>query len=80
MMIFIESLIMKQNFLILTFKKDYQKLQNVALVKKQQKTVENWVKKRRALTYVKIDDEFRKCKLKYDWFDEPLSKSEQNKQ
>jgi peptidyl-prolyl cis-trans isomerase SurA len=61
-------------------KEDYQKLQNVALVKKQQKTVENWVKKRRALTYVKIDDVFRKCKLKYDWFDEPLSKSEQNKQ
>lgn len=61
-------------------KEDYQKLQNVALVKKQQKTVENWVKKRRALTYVKIDETFRKCKLKYDWFDEPLSKSEQNKQ
>lgn len=61
-------------------KEDYQKLQNVALAKKQQKTVESWVKKRRALTYVKIDDEFRKCKLKYDWFDEPLSKSEQQKQ
>jgi peptidyl-prolyl cis-trans isomerase SurA len=61
-------------------KEDYQKLQNVALVKKQQKTVENWVKKRRALTYVKIDEEFRKCQFKYDWFDAPLSKSEQNKQ
>lgn len=61
-------------------KEDYQKLQNVALVKKQQKTVEAWVKKRRALTYVKIDEEFRKCKLKYDWFDEPLSKIEQKKQ
>jgi peptidyl-prolyl cis-trans isomerase SurA len=61
-------------------KEDYQKLQNVALVKKQQKTVEAWVKKRRALTYVKIDEEFRKCKLKYAWFDEPLSKLEQKKQ
>ena len=61
-------------------KEDYQKLQNVALVKKQQKVVENWVKKRRALTYVKIDETFRTCKLKYDWFDEPLSKSEQKKQ
>lgn len=61
-------------------KEDYQKLQNVALVKKQQKTVEAWVKKRRALTYVKIDEEFRKCKLKYAWFDEPLSKIEQKKQ
>lgn len=61
-------------------KEDYQRLQNVALVKKQQKTMETWVRKRRALTYVKIDESFRKCKLKYDWFDEPLSNSEQKKQ
>ena len=63
-------------------KKDaiWASFQNKALVKKQQKVVENWVKKRRALTYVKIDETFRTCKLKYDWFDEPLSKSEQKKQ
>ncbi|MCC6252586.1 MAG: peptidylprolyl isomerase [Bacteroidia bacterium] len=50
---------------------DYQKLQNVALVKKQQKVMEKWVEKRKALTYVKIDEEFRDCKLKYNWFDKP---------
>jgi len=55
-------------------KEDYQKIQNVALLKKQQKTVENWVKKKKALTYVKIDEEYNNCKFKYDWFDNAVSK------
>ena len=54
-------------------KEDYQKIQQVALAKKQQKTVQSWVVKKKALTYVKIDEEFRHCKFKYDWFNDDSS-------
>lgn len=51
----------------LNLKDDYQRLQELALTDKQNKVLENWRNKKKALTYIRIADEFRGCDLLQDW-------------
>lgn len=51
----------------LNLKDDYQRLQELALTDKQNKVLENWRNKKKALTYIRIADEFRDCDLLQDW-------------
>lgn len=49
-------------------KEDYQNLYNAALMNKQTKTYDDWVKKKIETTYIKISDEFKSCEfLKKGW-------------
>jgi peptidyl-prolyl cis-trans isomerase SurA len=48
-------------------KEDYQQIQNVALAQKQAKVLGDWVKKKKATTYIKLDDEFKSCGFQYQW-------------
>ena len=49
-------------------KEDYESLYNAALMNKRAKTYEDWVKKKIAVTYIKISDEFKGCDfLKNGW-------------
>ena len=49
-------------------KDDYQNLYNVALMNKQSKTYDDWIKKKIEVTYIKISDEFKSCDfLKKGW-------------
>jgi peptidyl-prolyl cis-trans isomerase SurA len=42
-------------------KDDYQNLYNAALMNKQSKTYDAWLKKKIEVTYIKISDEFKSC-------------------
>ncbi len=42
-------------------KDDYQNLYNAALMNKQSKTYDDWLKKKIEVTYIKISDEFKSC-------------------
>lgn len=44
-------------------KDDYQNLYSAALLNKQTKTYDNWVKKKIETTYIKISDEFKSCEF-----------------
>lgn len=44
-------------------KDDYQNLYNSALMEKQEKTYDAWVKKKIETTYIKISDEFKSCEF-----------------
>ncbi len=57
-------------------KEDYQKLQNIALIVKQQKVMANWVKKKMALTYIRVDDSYKPCNFKYPWFSNAMDKAD----
>ena len=52
---------------------DYQRLQNLAIERKKGDVLEDWLAKTIEATYIKIDDDFKKCKfhnkewLKTDW-------------
>jgi peptidyl-prolyl cis-trans isomerase SurA len=49
-------------------KDDYQNLYNAALMNKQTKTYDDWIKKKLQVTYIKISDEFKSCDfLKKGW-------------
>lgn len=49
-------------------KEDYQKIQQLALQKKQEKIVATWFNKKQKETYLRIDDEYRDCKNLASWF------------
>lgn len=49
-------------------KDDYQKVQNAALTEKQNAALVDWVKKKKATTYIHVDDDFRGCVSLADWF------------
>ncbi|MEY4110780.1 MAG: Peptidyl-prolyl cis-trans isomerase SurA [Bacteroidota bacterium] len=49
-------------------KEDYQRIQSVALQNKQNKVLSDWVRKKQAVTYVRVDDKYRSCKFRYNWF------------
>jgi peptidyl-prolyl cis-trans isomerase SurA len=55
-------------------KEDYQRLQNVALVKKQHKAIEAWINKKKATTYFRIDKSFADCNFRHDWFNNTSAK------
>jgi peptidyl-prolyl cis-trans isomerase SurA len=51
-----------------SLKDDYQNLYNAALMNKQSKTYDDWIKKKIEVTYIKISDEFKSCDfLKKGW-------------
>jgi peptidyl-prolyl cis-trans isomerase SurA len=52
-------------------KEDYQRIQAVAVQNKQNKVLSDWVKKKQAVTYVKVDEKYRNCKFRYNWFTIP---------
>ena len=43
------------------FAKDYVKIQNLALAKKRQETLEEWIEEKINDTYIKISDDFKDC-------------------
>ncbi len=49
------------------FTKDYEKIQQLALQKKQEETVEKWAKDKIIDTYIKINKDFKKCTFKNNW-------------
>ena len=46
---------------------DYQKLQEITLVNKQDEALQNWKNKKKAITYVRVADEFRNCTNLNEW-------------
>ncbi|MGQ0827077.1 MAG: peptidylprolyl isomerase [Bacteroidota bacterium] len=46
---------------------DYQKIQGIALMKKQQEAINAWIKKKAADTYVHLADDFKECKFNNKW-------------
>lgn len=47
--------------------KDYVKVQQLALQKKKEETIKKWVKDKIQETYIKLDDNHKKCEFKKDW-------------
>ncbi len=52
---------------IANLKEDYQKIQNAALQDKQNTTLIEWVKKKRANTFVNVNRDYTKCEVIKDW-------------
>lgn len=48
-------------------KDDYQRIQSVVLMEKQQKVINDWIKKKLLSTYVKITEDFKDCKFDNKW-------------
>lgn len=51
----------KQEGHVADFAKDYVKIQNLALTKKQQETIDSWTKDKVLDTYIKISDDYKNC-------------------
>lgn len=51
----------------LNLKDDYQKVQTMALQKKQQEIIKNWVKKKLSNMYVRITDDYKTCTFSNKW-------------
>ncbi len=52
---------------IANLKDDYPQIQQWALQKKQKDIIDKWVNEKSKNTYIKISDDFKKCKFHYDW-------------
>ena len=52
---------------IAEFTKDYEKIQQLTLQKKQEETIDKWSKEKIDDTYIKINNEFKKCEYKNNW-------------
>ena len=52
---------------VANLKDDYQKIQAAALREKQQKEVNNWIRKKLPGIYIRIDDEYRNCTFDVNW-------------
>ena len=50
-------------------KDDYDFIQSAALKQKQNKAIADWIKKKAAVTYIHISDDYKNCKFAYQWFD-----------
>lgn len=48
---------------------DYQRLQQMALLQKQAKLVNDWVNKKRKTTFIKISGDYSSCRFKNQWTD-----------
>jgi len=46
---------------------DYEKIQNLALQKKQEEAIEKWAKEKIVATYIKLGEEHQKCTFKRNW-------------
>ncbi len=49
---------------VANMKDDYHFLQEVALAEKKQKEIEEWLNKKQANTYIRIDNSYKSCKFK----------------
>ncbi|WP_348744625.1 peptidylprolyl isomerase [Tenacibaculum sp. 190524A05c] len=47
--------------------KDYVKVQQLALTKKKEETIEKWSKDKISETYIKLGDDYKKCTFKANW-------------
>ena len=52
---------------IANFTKDYEKIQQLTLQKKQEETVDQWSTEKIMDTYIKINKDFKKCEFKKNW-------------
>ncbi|MBL4670113.1 MAG: peptidylprolyl isomerase [Flavobacteriales bacterium] len=50
-----------------SFDKDYSKIQNAALADKRNKATQKWVEAKIKQTYIKIDEEYKKCHFENSW-------------
>ena len=48
-------------------KDDYQKIQSIALAKKQEEAIQSWIKRKSVDTFVHIADDYRNCKFNNKW-------------
>jgi len=46
---------------------DYVKVQELALIKKKEETIESWSKEKINETYIKLSEGYKKCTFKSDW-------------
>ena len=46
---------------------DYQKLQEITLNNKQEEALDNWKNKKKAVTYIRVAEEFRNCQNLNNW-------------
>lgn len=49
------------------FTKDYEKIQRLALQKKEQETIDKWLKNKIVDTYIKLNKEHKKCEFNSNW-------------
>jgi peptidyl-prolyl cis-trans isomerase SurA len=49
------------------FAKDYVKIQNLALAKKRQETIEKWINEKINDTYIKIGEDYKNCEFKNNY-------------
>jgi len=49
------------------FSRDYEKIQRLALQKKQEETIGKWTLNKIIDTYIKIHKEYKKCAFKNNW-------------
>ena len=47
--------------------KDYEKIQQLTLQKKQEETIDKWADDKIDDTYIKISSNFKKCTFKKNW-------------
>lgn len=47
--------------------KDYVKIKNLALQKKKQEIINNWIKDKIKDTYIKIHNQYKDCDFEYNW-------------
>lgn len=46
---------------------DYQKIQGAALAKKQEEVIQNWIKKKSLITFVRINEDYKNCTFNNKW-------------
>ena len=49
------------------FTQDYEKIQQLTLQKKKEETIEKWAKHKITDTYIKINNDFKKCVFNHNW-------------
>ncbi len=50
---------------------DYQKISDMTLAEKKEKTMDEWIREKQKTTYIKLSPEFRTCKFKYEgWLEQ----------
>ena len=52
---------------IANFVKDYEKIQQLTLQKRQEEAVDKWVKSKIGDTYIKIGNDFKECEFTNNW-------------
>ncbi len=52
---------------IAEFTRDYEKIQALTLQKKKEEVLDKWIKEKIGDTYIKVNDDYKKCQFKYNW-------------